>query len=131
MLYKGVFWIKDVNDIKNSILCANLACDSDGNLLNDDIDLSALGKSQNNYNHKFLWERFSNKITDNKSFDYYPRGRVEIKNKKAIIYISQYLVDYKDELLSIIIDKFGLTKANSIDQIKINIDGSEHYKPKL
>ena len=85
-LHKGIFWIKDINDIENSILYFTINCNSNGNNISDpeEYNVSRDGLS---YNHKNTWSKLSSKYTNNKSFDYYPRGRVEIRNKKATIYI--------------------------------------------
>lgn len=131
MLYKGIFWIKDLDNLSQSMICAMIPCNKNGDIIDSNIDISVLGKSGNNYNHKLYWEKLPNKITNNKSFDYYSRGRVEIENLKADIYVTDYLVEYKDEVLNIIINKFNLTSANGITQIKMHNDGSNHYKPKI
>lgn len=78
------------------------------------------------YNHKRVWSQLSNKETGGKSFDYFPRGRVEIANGIAKVFHSPYID--QEELKSWVIDKFNLTKSNGIKKIKMIADGSSHYK---
>ena len=79
-----------------------------------------LSKSGENYNHKELWE-FVRPRKCQKSFDYYPRGRVEISNKgKPVIYMNPNIdVEYVPK----IVDAFGLKETP-----RVHYDESEHYK---
>lgn len=124
-LYKGIFWIKDIDNISDSDLYFQISCNSDGTI-NDYINLDYSSKDGNNFNHKNTWNKLSKRETDNKSFDYYPRGRVEINNSKAIIYCNPNIAN--DELKNWCIDKFNLNKYNGINKVTINADYSNHYK---
>lgn len=125
-LYRGIFWITDINNIDNSELYFQIPCDSYGNLDDEfSMDINRSSKSEDNYNHKKVWSTLSSKLTNNKPFNYYPRGRVEINNGKAIVYCSPWL-DI-DELKDWVTDKFNLTKHNGINKIRIIYDYSEHY----
>lgn len=100
---RGVFWIVD------------------GELLAfpfDENDAEGIAKSGNTYNHKLLWE---SEKPCNKPFDYYPRGRVNIKNGgEAVIYMSPHIdLSYIPEIKT----AFGLTS-----EPVIKYDNSEHYK---
>lgn len=123
-LQRGIFWIKDVNNISSSNLYFTIKCDSNGNNLVDPED--ATSKDNLSYNHENTWKKLTSKETNNKPFNYYPRGRVEIRNGKAYIYCSQYI--YGDELKKWCIDKFNLTKSNGITSIRMLVDNSDHYK---
>lgn len=127
-LYRGIFWIPDVDNVYSSQLYFTIPCDSNG-VINDSsftISHQMSSSGSDNYNHKKVWNQLSSKITKNKSFDYYPRGRVEISNGVAKIYHSQYIP--QEDLKKFVIDKFNLTSHNGIKKIKMIADGSDHYK---
>ena len=131
-LYKGIFWIKNLNDISANDTCYRLACDENGNIKDKcDYRDDVLGKSGGNYNHEKFWATLPSKVTENKEFDYYPRGRVEINNGKAIIFITQDLADYPKEVIDFIKEKFNLKVENGINKISVSFDGSNHYKSKM
>lgn len=123
-LQRGIFWITDVEDISSSKLYFTIPCNSSGENV---YDLSTEFTSRNgiSYNHENTWKKLDSKTTGNKPFNYYPRGRVEIRNGKATIYCSPYI--YGEELKKWCIDKFNLTKPNGITKIVMNADNSEHY----
>lgn len=123
-LHRGIFWIKDINDIEKSNLYFTINCNSDGTNITNPEEYSA-SKDGLSYNHKNTWSKLTSKDTDNKTFDYYPRGRVEIRNKVATIYCSPYI--YGDDLKKWCIDKFNLTSINGIKNVKIIADNSSHY----
>ena len=83
-------------------------------------------KSSGNYNHKKVWDSLPKRITAGKSFDYFPRGRVEINLGTAIIFHSPYIP--QDELKKWLIEKFNLTSLNGIRKIRLVADNSVHYK---
>ena len=124
-LYKGVFWITDLDDIdRNENYCFKIPSDRFGNVVSDGLDLNA--KSGTTYNHEKLWRSLPRKITQGKPFDYFPRGRIEIKNGKATIYLNPLI--NTEEIQRFLIDKFNLTEANGIDKTVFSSDWSEHYK---
>lgn len=131
MLYKGLFWIKDIKNIIESSIYFLIPCDKEGKGDVSGYDYSVVSKSGDSLNHKKLWKTLPSDITNNKPFDYYPRGRVEIKNGKVKIFISQYLIEYKEKIIELCKNKFNLTVGNGISKIDIVADGSEHYKPKI
>lgn len=114
MAFKGIFWIKPPCEL----VALKVKCDFCGNLL-DDIPGNMLSKSGKNFNHKNAWNTLPKSATDRKPFNYYPRGRVEIKNGKATVF-SNYLTD---ELKQKIIDIFFLSTENTV----FKIDNSAHY----
>ena len=130
-LYSGVFWvISDNIHLDGYILLAfEIPCDVYGNIIVlPKIELNA--KSGNTYNHKKLWE---NEIQNNpiynpyneKSYNYYPRGRVDISNNRAVIYINPNI--NRDDIIIDIQNKFGLNTQN-ISNIRIINDNSAHYQ---
>lgn len=127
-LYRGIFWIPDIDDVESSEFYFQIPCDSNGNINDPDFVISNLqsSKGNNNYNHEKVWNSLDKKYTKGKPFNYYPRGRIEISNGKATIYASPHIP--QDDLKSWVIDKFNLTTYNGIKKIRIVADGSEHYK---
>lgn len=119
-LYKGIFWIKDTsNPDKN--LCFKIECNSEGASINDGLLLNS--KNGKTYNYKLLWERLSKSITENKPYNYYPRGRVEIHNGVAKINGGIN----NSEITNFLKNEFNLTPHNGIKSIKIITDSSNHY----
>ena len=124
-LYKGVFWITDQEDLDNNELVFRIPVDPFGNT-DPSVDRSTLNsKNHENYNHRKLWESLGSKITHNKEFDYYPRGRVEISNGKAVIYASPYICT--EEIIAWIKSMFNITEHNGIKKIRVVPDNSAHY----
>ena len=123
-LSKGIFWVKDINNISDTMIYFDIPCDTEGNSTNDDFISNA--KSGTTYNHENTWKELPSFLTDNKSFNYYPRGRVEISHGNATIYCSPYLAT--EELVQVVKNKFNLNSHNGIKDIKIKADGSSHYR---
>ena len=114
-LYKGIFWY-----INDHLLCRKVRCDSAGNPL-ESVDFTS--KSGDNFNHKAEWQNMSKKITGGKPYNYYPRGRVEIKRNKATVYLNPVL--NQEEIIAKILLEFDL---GNLTDITVKSDGSEHYK---
>lgn len=123
-LYKGIFWITDLENISNNKLYFQIPCDSDGQIISNDFISNA--KSGTTYNHEKTWKSLPNKVTQRKPFNYFPRGRVEISNQKAIIYLSPHIAT--EEVKNWVIDKFNLNSLNSIKSVRMIADGSNHYR---
>lgn len=124
-LYKGIFWIIDIdNPYSSKDYCFTILSDSNGNPLSDQELNSKNGLT---YNHKKVWEEINTKISRKYPYNYFPRGRVEIHNNKAIIYCNPNIADRID-CIDFIIETFNLTKYNNIEDIRVISDGSEHYK---
>ena len=126
-LSKGIFWIKDADNISDSDLYFNVPCTSTGERIYDDSGYQFLtSKDGSTHNHETLWNTLPKTITGNKPFDYYPRGRVEIRNGKAIIFCNPNILS--DELKEWCIDVFNLTTVNGIRKVEMKADNSDHYK---
>lgn len=124
-LYKGVFWIRDPdNPDESKDLIFQIPCNSEG--VAEIIDLSGIAKSGNTYNHEKLWNTLPKELTDNKEFNYYPRGRVEVKNGIVDIFVNRNL--YTEEIKRFLIAEYNLIEANGIKKIRFHLDNSEHYK---
>lgn len=72
-----------------------------------------ISKNSENFNHKNAWRTLPKVVTDNKEYKFYPRGRAEIRNGKAIIF-TNYLTE---ELKQKIIDAFYLSAKSGIEQV--------------
>lgn len=124
-LYSGVFWITDIDNVeKNKNYCFQIPTLPSGDVNNDGLDLNA--KSGVTYNHEKLWSQLPSTLTHNKPFNYYPRGRVQISNGKAIVYLNPNI--NTEEIQTFIKDEYNLTERNGIRKVVFNSDGSSHYR---
>ena len=124
-LQRGIFWVKDIDDISKSFIYFSVPCNNTGENLIDPEEYNA-SKDGLSHNHENTWNNLSHKVTEGKPFNYFPRGRVEIHNGIADIYCSLWI--YGEELKETVIDKFNLYKANGIKKINLKADNSEHYQ---
>ena len=125
-LYKGIFWIRDPENIGDNSLCFMIPVNSHGEI-DPVLDKTGLNsKNQDNYNHRKLWESLDSKVTGNKNYDYYPRGRIEIKNGKAIIFVSPHLC--RDDIIEWVTGEFHLNEQNGIKTVRVVPDYSIHYR---
>ena len=85
------------------------------------VDLTQ--KSGDNFNHRLTWEGLPKNVTHGKEYNYYPRGRVEIKGGKAVIYLNPAL--NSEEMLTELTRLFGL---DELDFVRVKNDGSRHYR---
>ena len=130
-LCSGIFWvISDSRDLDEYILLAfEIPCDIYGIPFGKHtIPLNA--KSGGTYNHKRLWEdeiqnNSAYKPYNKNPYNYYPRGRVDIANNRAIIYLNPHI--NQPDIVNEIKFKFGLN-ADNISTVRVVIDGSAHYQ---
>jgi len=126
-LCSGIFWIiSDNYDLSKRILLEFLIpCDSGGTPKNThSVELNS--KSGNSYNHQKIWEsEIKNNWYGKKKYNYYPRGRVEISNNKAVIYLNPHI--NRPEIIDEIKNGFGLSDSN-ISEVRVIADGSKHYQ---
>ena len=124
-IYKGIFWYNPTN---KKLIVKKVACNSDGDAV-EDVEYSS--KSGNNFNHKAEWSKLPKSITNGQPYNYYPRGRVEIKNNKAKVYLNPILIcaipAQKKAFcpISLIEKEFGL--GLKIIRADIIPDNSKHY----
>lgn len=69
------------------------------------------------------------RITNRLPFDYYPRGRVENRKGRIIVYLNPDL-NHK-EILAAIWNEFELNEPEIQNNIQIKSDGSAHYRYKM
>lgn len=89
--------------MENRIFFIKTPCDKSGAPLKD-VKFSY--KKGDNFNHKAEWENLPKSVTGGKPYHYYPRGRVEVKRDKAIVYLNPQL--NREEILTQIYTEFGL-----------------------
>lgn len=118
---KGIFWCANFDTEFPELITVSVACDKNGNS-KEPAQFSS--KSGNSFNHRLEWERIDRKNTKGQSFDYYPRGRVEIKNGKATVFLNPIL--NKECIVSKVIDEFSL-RTEELTSVRIKSDGSNHY----
>lgn len=123
---KGIFWCYVLcpadDKQENKLLTVMVDCDISGKTL-ENVEFSS--KSGENFNHKSEWEKQYIKINGNKPFDYYPRGRVEIKNGKIRIFANPVIIA-DEEAKALIIKTFEL-EENKNDIAWIS-DNTKHYR---
>lgn len=119
---KGIFWCTNFDTECPELITVSVACDKSG-----DPKESARfsSKSGNNFNHRLEWEHLDRSITAGRPFNYYPRGRIEIKNGKATVFLNPVI--NKECIVSKVMDEFGLIDGE-LKRINIKSDGSNHYQ---
>ena len=115
MMYKGIFWLAD-----GKLLTVKVLCDGDGTPL-EAADFTA--KSGENFNHRAEWARLPKSVTGGLSFDYWPRGRVEIRRGRATIFLHPSL--NRESMLRWIRSAFQL---DGEIPVRVVSDGSAHYR---
>ena len=121
---KGIFWIVDRKNLENNKeYLFKIKSDREGNVLYAEHELTS--KKGNNYNHKNTWKSLVKTLTHNKQYNYYPRGRVEIKNDTAKVFINPALNE--NEILGYIKKEYNLNDR-TIGCLKIIVDNSNHYQ---
>ena len=119
---KGIFWCTDSDTEGLALITVSAACDKNGDS-KEPVRFSS--KSGNNFNHRPEWERLDRSITAGRPFNYYPRGRVEIKNGKATVFLNPAI--NKECIVRRIMDAFELM-TGELNCINIKSDGSSHYR---
>ena len=125
MLYKGIFWVKNRDDPKEGAVVFRTPCDRNGGTIYDPSVpySSADGRS---FNHKKTWRTLPKALTDGKTFDWYPRGRVELRNGVAYLYCNPCLCT--DALKRWAAETYGLTAQNGVKELRLMPDHSAHYR---
>lgn len=130
-LSSGIFWVltddRDLNSYE--FIFFDIPCDTDGTPTGDHI-MELNSKNGHTYNHKNVWEtsiknNSSYRPYNKKAYDYYPRGRVQISNNKADIYLNQNI--NIPNIINEIKTAFGLS-AHNISKVRVVVDNSDHYQ---
>lgn len=119
---KGIFWCDSFGCDSPHLIVVSVKCDADGK---SDRPIDFSSKSGQNFNHKAEWQKLSRSVTRGQPFNYYPRGRVEIKNRKATVYLNPDLNN--TVVLNEIIENFELKNQQDLKSIAVKSDGSSHY----
>ena len=126
-MYKGIFWSYmswfDDDMYVPVILPIRVKCDINGNALEEVIYSSKSGK---NFNHKAEWEKKkeTSRLCRKHPFDYFPRGRVEVRNGRIQIFANPVILS--EEVKKLIIETFELEDVKG--KIFWIADNSPHYK---
>ena len=121
-MYKGIFWIVDEENLHNNDrYLIKIETDRKGTILNYDLPLNS--RNGDNYAHKVTWGELLYELTRNKPFDYFPRGRVEIRNNKCTIFLNPSIS--RADIVDYLKEQFEL---GDFDSIRIVEDHSNHYK---
>ena len=120
MLYRGVFWVRSLSG--NDIIALRFLSDENGVLTDGSL-------TSKDINHQRLWERLDSVVTGGVPYNFYPRGRVELRRGKALIFCSPHLCT--EQLKKLITERFGLRAENGIKEVLLKADGSAHYKCEL
>lgn len=118
MMYMGIFWVKAIIPIDAVVIKSE--CTATGDFINIP-DEKFLSKSRENYNHRLAWQSLDKSITENKPYNYYPRGRVEIRSGKARVFVNENVISEKFE--EWIKNEFNLCDI----PMRIVADMSNHY----
>ena len=121
---KGIFWIVEREELqKNEPYLFRVPLDDDGEVCHNVARPPLNSKRGDNYVHERTWNScVPSELRRGKAYNYYPRGRVELKNgDKAIIFLNPDIAT--DEIVAYIIEKFRL----DCREVKVVADGSAHY----
>lgn len=110
---KGLFWMTE-----DSLICCKVPCDLEGNPLEPN-------RAREN-NHRQVWKSVPRSAACGKPYNYYPRGRVEIRHSRAVVYLSPHLCN--PSVLERIKTEFSLSEAAGIAAVSVKGDGSRHYR---
>jgi len=115
--------------LDHQLLMFGIPCDGRGNITGTP-EIQPNSKSGKTYNHKITWEtEIMNKHVhepyNQNPYNYYPRGRVEISNRRAVIFLNPHI--NQPGIVDEIKLKFGLG-SHEISKIRIVEDGSVSYK---
>ena len=110
--YEGYFWV-----INNKLECMKMPCDYEGN-----YDRKVV--CQDGITPAFYWEKHY-RLKYDVSYDYYPKGKIIIKNGLVYIYIpNEKTISYQDfislnnrALIDVLQDEYNISELPHIIQI--------------
>ena len=126
----GIFWVITENEKLDDykLLCFNVPCDSRGVASEAPVIpfTSSNGKS---YSHRSVWDNhvkndFSHSPYNRKTYTHYPRGRVEISNNTAMIFLSPCI--RRTNIINDIRSKFGLN-TEAVSKTKVIVEHSANF----
>ena len=116
-LSKGLFWLIKNNIGEDILFCVVEPIKGAVNVVQPE---------NKEMNHERTWSILDKRITRGKPYNYFPRGRVEIKRDKAVIFLNPILND--KSVLNSLIEVFELKEENGVSAITIKNDNSWHYR---
>ena len=122
-LGKGLFWLVKNDSEKFELFCIKILCYRDGETL-ERVETGVCEREK--LNHERAWAKLDKAVTQGKPYNYYPRGRVEIKKGKATIFLNPALNE--EPIVEKICHSFGLMRENGLVDIRIKNDNSWHYR---
>lgn len=120
---KGIFWCRDFQTERPALITVSARCGADG-VCAEAAAFSS--KSGENFNHKAEWARLDRRVTQGRPYNYYPRGRVEIKNGRATVFLHPELCT--ERIVEMIAEAFELRPGDGLRSIRCVADGSAHYR---
>ena len=120
-MFKGLFWVSE----DGTLITYKIRCDTDGIPLTPDLPYNS--RKGNSFAHKNTWEetvKEQPRAIRSKTWNHFPRGRVEIKDSKVTVYHNPTLSSQEFEQK--IKDEFDLN-----DEVLIILfipDHSKHYR---
>ena len=122
---KGIFWIVDRENLQSNepyLFC--IPVDRMGAPIAGAPIPPLNSKHGDNYKHKKTWEEYlPAALRRGKPYNFYPRGRVEIKDaQNAIVFLNPVLA--AEDVVAYLKEQFCL--ENRV--LKIVADGSAHYR---
>ena len=121
---KGLFWCTNKYSDPPVFITISVECDAIGNSLESTVLFTS--KSGANFNHAAEWQRLPKEVTQGKPYNYYPRGRVEVRDGKVTIFLNPVLNE--ERIVQAIKDAFDLKEGGDIKSIRVISDGSRHYQ---
>lgn len=112
----GIFWV--IGETESELTEQNLFCVTEPYVNAEYSDDKPI------FNHKQYWQTLDKKVTHGKPFDCYPRGRVEIHNDKATIWLNNNIVHLADKIIE-------LYSLSALPEIRVRVDGSKHYNSRF
>lgn len=125
---KGIFWFtcsfteeNECDFSETELIALPIPCDSNGHPAETWQFNSKNGTS---FTHKATWRQLVHSRKDLRKFpwNYFPRGRVEIRNHKAMIFVNPNIIKC-DSYQQRIIEEFHLRNI----KVKVLVDNSVHY----
>ena len=120
---KGIFWCIDSDSAQPRLITVSVSCDANGNA---DPSTVFSSKSGANFNHKAEWDKLDKSIRNGVAYNDHPRGRVEIRNGKATIFLNPDI--NLQHILQMVCDAFELRIQDGLTGIAVKSDGSNHYR---
>ena len=116
---KGIFWCRGYNTGTPELITVSVQCNEYG-IPYDDVCFSS--KSGENFNHMTEWNRLDRHITERHPYNYYPRGRVEISNRRATVFLNPDINN--KEIITLVKSQFELY---DLKNVTVKSDGTTHY----